>query len=129
MASALATGGVLDTQLRSTVTWAESVPPWPSLIAYSKLASPLPHRSASGVKVTTPAARLTVPPEALNTELTVRVSPSTSLSLSRMAAVTSLSAEFSSTMIESSSAIGSSLTHSMSTVTWPVSVSVPSLTV
>ena len=70
-----------------------------------------------------------MPPVALNTELTVRVSPSMSLSLSRMSAVTSLSDEFSSTMIVSSSAIGSSLTHSTSTVTWPVSVSVPSLTV
>ena len=69
-----------------------------------------------GVKVTTPATRLTVPAAWLLTADTTSVSPSMSVSLDRIDAVRSVAVS-SVTETESSLAVGQSLTQVMSTVT------------
>ena len=90
----------------------------------------MPHSSAVGVNVTTPAVTSTEPPVALSALATDRLSPSVSVSLARIVEVMSLAVESCSTVTVSSVATGASSTHVMSTVTWPVSVPpLPSSTV
>ena len=90
---------------------------------------PTPEKPAVGVKVVTPAARATVPLAAPPTATMARVSPSTSVSPARSTASVNVTAT--SWLVEpvSSSATGASLTAVTLTVTWPVAVSVPSVTV
>jgi hypothetical protein len=67
------------------------------------------------VKVTTPAVRSTEPPAAFDTPVTTSVSPSTSVSLARIAAVTSVGVSSSTSMV-SSLATGPSFSQVISTV-------------
>ena len=72
----------------------------------------------------------TEPPVALSALVTDRLSPSVSVSLARIADVTSLAVESCSTVTVSSLATGVSLTQVRSMLTWPVSVPpLPSSTV
>ena len=124
LASATAIGASLTAET-VTATEAVLVPPFPSETVYSKLAGPF--RFAVGVKVTTPAVTVALPPTGAATAVTISVSPSTSVSLAarfgRSAGVSSVAVRTSAT------ATGASLTAVTLSETVPVSVSAPSETV
>src|SRR5256886_1035740 len=102
--SSTATGGSF-TALTVTVISAEVVPPLPSLIVYPIVAVPL--KLVAGVNTTLVPPTITAVPLVGVTLVIVRLSPSTSLSLSRALMVTGTS---SAVLAASSSATGGSFT-------------------
>ncbi len=115
-ATVTAGGAGATTGSTVTVTVAVSVPPFPSEIVYSNVASPL--KFASGVKVTVPSAfKTTVPSIGLLTAVIVNVSPSKSVSFgSTMSAVPKVMAVSSSVTTVSSPATGALFTGSADAV-------------
>ena len=114
-----ATGGSL-TGRTITSTIAVSKPPWPSLMVYDIVATPL--KFGVGVKVIVPFGLITTVPSGDVARVTVSRLPSRSLSLARMEMVTGVS---SSVEVASFTATGASFCALTVTVT--VAVDVPPL--